>query len=105
MRTKARHHLEEQLQRLGYQREETKRKLRALARQERHERQTRCGELVELAGLADVEQATPLGGLCALAEMLSDQDTVSRWETVGETKLEAYRQGRVHRKTVTLSPT
>ena len=47
MRKTARQHLEEQLQRLAHQHEETKRKLRALARQERHARQLQYGELVE----------------------------------------------------------
>ncbi len=89
MRTKARHHLEEQLQRLAHQRQETKRKLCALARQERQERQTRCWELLELAGLAEVEPATLLGGFCALAEMMGNQDTVSRLLAVRKTVAES----------------
>jgi hypothetical protein len=47
MRHNARQHLEEQLRRLEQQQDETRQKLRALARQTRQEQRYRYGELVD----------------------------------------------------------
>jgi hypothetical protein len=91
MRQNARQRLEVQLQRVAQQREDTKQKLRALARQAQHEQRYRSGELVELAGLVHLEPATLLGGLCALAAMSADNDTASCWRAVGEARLAEHR--------------
>jgi hypothetical protein len=105
MSEKARQQLEEHLRRLEQQRRETQRKLRALVRQTQHELRYRCGELVELAGLAHLDPGTLLGGLCALADLLTDVDTAARWKTVGEVRLAAYRQRKARRKRPPLSGT
>jgi hypothetical protein len=97
MRQNTRQHLEEQLQRLAQQREDTRQKLRALARQARHEQRYRSGELVELAGLVHLDPAILLGGLCALAVMSADSDTASRWKAVGEARLAEHRRRKAHR--------
>ena len=98
MRDTTRQHLENQLQRLEQQREETKRKLRTLARQAQRDRRYRCGALVELAGLAEVEPSMLLGGLCELADMIDDASAASRWKAIGETKLGAQRRRKSHRQ-------
>jgi hypothetical protein len=98
MRKKARQHLEDQLRRLEEQREETKRKLRVLAKQTQREQRYQYGVLVELAGLTTVDHGTLLGGLCDLAAMIADQDTASRWKTQGDAKIEEHRQRKAHRK-------
>lgn len=62
------------------------------------DRRYRCGTLVELSGLAEVEPGILLGGLCELADMIHDESAASRWKVVGETKLEAQRRHKSHRK-------
>jgi hypothetical protein len=99
MSEKERQQLEDHLRRLEQQRLEAKRKLRALARQTRDERWYRCGELVELAGLARLDPATLLGGLCELATHVTDAATAERWHATGEARLAAYRRRKAHRKT------
>jgi len=103
MQDKTRQHLENQLRCLKQQREATKRKLRTLARQAQRDRRYRCGTLVELAGLAEVDPDILLGGLCELAEMIHDESTASRWKVVGETKLAAQRQRQSHRQPLVTS--
>lgn len=98
MRKKGREHLEEQLKRIEQQRDETKRKLRALAWQTQREQRYRYGELVELSGLAQADPETLLGGLCELATMITDGNTASRWKGVGDAKLDTHRQRKAHRK-------
>ena len=98
MRQNARQHLEAQLQRLAQQREDTKKKLRALARQTQHEQRYRYGEFVERAGLVHLDPGTLLGGLCALAAMSTASDTASRWKVVGEARLAEHRRRKAHRK-------
>ena len=100
MRQKTRQHLEEQLQRIEQQRDDTKRKLRALARQGQQERRYRCGEYVELAGLAHLDPGTLLGGLCELATMLTDREQVSRWKAAGDARLAEHRHRKAHRRPV-----
>jgi hypothetical protein len=100
MRQKTRQHLEEQLQRIEQQRDDTKRKLRALARQAQQEQRYRCGEYVELAGLAHLNPGTLLGGLCELATMLTDREQASRWKAVGDARLEEHRCRKAHRSSV-----
>jgi hypothetical protein len=104
MSEKERQYLEDHLQRLEQQRLETKRKLRALARQTRDERWYRCGELVDLADLAHLDPATLLGGLCELATRVTDAATAERWHATGEARLAAYRRRKAHRKTSTHPP-
>ena len=98
MRQKAQQHLEAQLQRFAQQRDATKQKLRALARQTRQAQRSRHGEYVELAGLAHLDPGTLLGGLCELATMLTDAERVARWKARGDTRLEAHRRRKAHRK-------
>jgi hypothetical protein len=98
MRAKARQQLEAQLLRLEHQRDDTKRKLRALVQQAQRKRRYQYGELVELAGLAQVDPGTLLGGLCALTTMLADGDTVSRWKGAGDALLADHRRRKGHRK-------
>ena len=69
-----------------------RRQLRTLQREARRKQRQKAGEWVDLAGLLDLDPELLLGGLCALAEMLTDQDTVARWKVVGETKREAHRR-------------
>jgi hypothetical protein len=104
MRAKARQQLEAQLQRLEHQRDDTKRKLRALAQQAQRERQYQYGEFVELAGLAQVDPGTLLGGLCALTTMLTDDDTASRWKSAGDALLADHRRRKGHRKRTARPP-
>jgi hypothetical protein len=103
MRQKAQQHLEVQLQRLAQQRDATKQKLRALARQTRQAQRSRHGEYVELAGLAHLDPGTLLGGLYELATMLTDAERVARWKVRGDTRLEAHRHRRSHRRRPTSS--
>jgi len=103
MRQNARQHLEAQLRRLAQQRDDTKQKFRALARQTRQKRRYRSGELVELAGLVHLDPETLLGGLGALAAMSTDSDTASRWKAVGEARLAEHRRRKAHRKRSALS--
>jgi hypothetical protein len=98
MSEKARQQLEDHLRRLEQQRQETRRRLRALARHTQHELRYRCGELVELAGLASLDPATLLGGLCALAERLTDTETVAHWKTVGEGQLANHNRRKARQK-------
>jgi coproporphyrinogen III oxidase len=87
VRQSTRQHLEEQLQRLAKQQEKTKQKLRALARQTRQAQRYRHGEYVELAGLAHLDPGTLFGGLCELAERLTDPERIARWKVRGEVRL------------------
>jgi hypothetical protein len=112
MTTRAQAAIETQLHRHQHKRkaEEAKvthlrRQLRALQREALRKQRQQAGQWVDLAGLLDLDPEVLLGGLCALAEMLTDQDTVARWKVVGETKLEAHRRRRAHRKRITLSTT
>ena len=100
MRQKTRQHLAEQLQRIEQQRDDTKRKLRALAQQAQQERRYRCGEYVELAGLAHLDPGTLLGGLSELATMLTDREQASRWKAAGDARLAEHRRSKAHRSSV-----
>ena len=102
MRRQSPQHLEAQLQRIEQQRHDAKQKLRTLARQTRQEQRYRHGELVELAGLVHVDPGTLLGGLCELAAMLTEPERVARWKAMGDTRLEAHRHRKAHRKRSTL---
>ncbi len=103
MTTRARAAIETQLHRHQHKRKaedakvtNLRRQLRALQREAQHKKRQKAGEWVDLAGLLDLDPEVLLGGLCALAEMLTDQDTVARWKVVGETKLEAHRRRKAH---------
>jgi hypothetical protein len=98
MRTKTHQSLEAQLRRIEAQREDTRQKLRALARHTQCERRYQYGMLVELAGLKQVDSGTLLGGLCEVATMLAETQTASRWKAHGDVLLEAHRQRKAHRK-------
>ena len=98
MSEQARQHLEDHLRRLEQQRQQTKRKLRVLARQTQYEKRYRCGELVELAGLAHLDPETLLGGLCILADMLTDEDTAAQWKTIGEGRLANHNRSKARQK-------
>lgn len=104
MPEKARQHLEEQLRRLEQQREDTKRKLRALARHTQREQRYRCGECVELAWLAHLDSGTLLGGLCEVATGLADRERAAQWKAVGDARLAEQRRRRAHRTRSTAPP-
>jgi hypothetical protein len=103
MRQHAQQHLEEQLRRLAQQRVNTKKKLRALARQTRQAQRYRHGEYVELAGLANLDPGTLLGGLCELAALLTDPKHLARWKVAGDSWLDAHRRQKGHRRRPALS--
>jgi hypothetical protein len=103
VRQSTQQHLEEQLQRLAKQQEKTKQKLRALARQTRQAQRYRHGEYVERAGLAHLDSGTLFGGLCELAEMLTDPECIARWKVLGDARLDANHRRKAHRKRSTPS--
>jgi hypothetical protein len=98
MRRQSLQHPAAQLQRIEQQRHDTKQKLRALARQTRHEQRHRHGEYVELAGLAYLDPGTLLGGLCELAMRLTDTERLARWKALGDKRLAEYRSRKAHRR-------
>jgi Conjugal transfer protein TraD len=98
MQHKAHQHLEAQLRRIEQQRHIAKQKLRALARETRREQRARHGEYVEVAGLAQLDPGTLLGGLCELATLLTDAERVARWKVRGDATLEVYRWRKAHRR-------
>jgi hypothetical protein len=94
----ARQHLEKRLRRLVQQWDDTKQKLRALARQTRQEQRYQYGKLVELAGLVHIDAGTLLGGLCELATMITDRERALRWKALGDVRLAEHYRHRAHRK-------
>jgi hypothetical protein len=67
--------------------DDTRQKLRAIARKTRREQWYQCGMFVKRVGLMEADYGTLLGGLGELA-MVTDHDVASRWKATGDTMLQ-----------------